>query len=277
MHFRVALVHHHPLPVVPAETVPPGTMSDKWLDRLEGVLRVLMGEQTNVFKNSGSLLKQSLDYKVDLILHGHQHHSWYSCINYPHQMGGRLLVAGAPSAVMPGHSRTGYSVYRLYATGNVEVFERTTAPTPLEYQNSPGTPFWVMSPSEQRIRRRDKIIEQLRGKIVRKVGTAYGKVRARDLLHSTEIDEDGNAIRRIVFYGLEAIDGECDRIPITRYVPSGYVSCLRRPRVRIIESSYDRYRDVQWIEGGALQNWCWITLQKALVRRLKPQIRLKAP
>lgn len=251
MPFRVTLVHHHPLPVVPAETVTVCTKPTSVRGRIKEAWRVLMGEQTNLFKNSGSFIKQAMENRVDLILHGHQHHSWYSCINYPHRDGGRLLVAGAPSILMPGHARMGYSIYRLYSSGNIEVIERTTAPNPIEFQNSPGTPFFVMPPSELRETRRQKIIDQLKGGGVPRIDTSYGLAKARLVLHQTTIDEHGNAIRRITFYGLEAMNADCNNLPLTRYVPSGYVSCLRRPLVKILEDS-DRYREVEWIEGGPL-------------------------
>lgn len=243
--FRIVLVHHHPLPVVSSEYVPDFPIKLGLSDRIQNILRVLMGEQTNVFKNPGVLLKKAMDHKADLILHGHQHHSWYSSISYPHQLSRRMLVAGAPSISHPGHGRTGYVVYKLFSNGNIEVIERTTATVPIEYEDTRGTPFSLLSKDEARHVRREKAVEQIEQHEGSVPNRAYGLARAKKLIHSTQILESGNAIRSLTFLDLRSTE-QCEFIPISRYVPSGYCSYLALPRVRILENC-DYYEKAEWV------------------------------
>lgn len=117
--FRVCLVHHHPLPVVAAERP---TYADG-AGKLEDVVD---SEQGMVFNNAGTFLHSANESAVDLVLHGHRHHSQFTVVRYPR--GGEdhsMFVAGGGSIGEETRGQASYNVIRLRATGNVGVVQRT--------------------------------------------------------------------------------------------------------------------------------------------------------
>lgn len=116
--FRIALVHHHPLPVASAERL----LRDANDHRIGDVLG---SEQGMVFKHAGAFLYGARAKKVNLVLHGHQHHSQYTVIRNPladteHTM----LVAGGGSIGELTDRCAKYNVVRLHRSGGVELAEQ---------------------------------------------------------------------------------------------------------------------------------------------------------
>ncbi len=69
---KIALVHHHPLPVSGAEVDTP----EAWYEQI--MRRKLVGlPQSMVLLNSGTFLQRLLDLDFRLVLHGHLHHRGY--------------------------------------------------------------------------------------------------------------------------------------------------------------------------------------------------------
>jgi 3',5'-cyclic AMP phosphodiesterase CpdA len=71
--YRIALVHHHPLPVPPAELLEVG---DSRLDRFARK-RVVGSVETMLLRNGGKLIQSLVKDRFQLVLHGHFH-----CTNY---------------------------------------------------------------------------------------------------------------------------------------------------------------------------------------------------
>lgn len=89
---RIALVHHHPLPI-------PDSKITEGLTSFEPFL---------VLRNAGIVLKELNGCDVDLILHGHKHYSTFSRLGYSidHSVEGEIAVLGAGSAGVT-HSEAG--------------------------------------------------------------------------------------------------------------------------------------------------------------------------
>lgn len=81
---RIALVHHHPLPIPDARITEGLTSFEPFL----------------VLRNSGVLLRELNRCDVDLILHGHKHYSSFSRLGYSldHKTEGEIAVLAAGSA-----------------------------------------------------------------------------------------------------------------------------------------------------------------------------------
>lgn len=118
VHYRLLALHHHVVPVVPAEEI-------KQLD-----------PSYSLTLDAGQITYAAQRYGVDLILHGHQHHPFAGCLaRSPHdgdfQVGRSLAIHGAGSAgVKRGHigpgGRNSYSVLSFSEHG-VEVEVRSTS------------------------------------------------------------------------------------------------------------------------------------------------------
>jgi 3',5'-cyclic AMP phosphodiesterase CpdA len=188
--FRVALVHHHPLPVVPSEFLrlgPPATTKQK----IEDVFQVAQGEQTMLFKNGGTFLCGALRTRVNLILHGHQHRSWFTSVRYPTVAGDhRMLVAAAGSIgeMTDGYCR--YNIVRLYRNGNIRVLERSRANNPPEYEGAER--LRLFGDGELRLARHDLARRQIVAQDSRNAPTV-GLAEADQILRHIEIREDGSA------------------------------------------------------------------------------------
>lgn len=89
---RIALVHHHPLPI-------PDSKITEGLTSFEPFL---------VLRNAGIVLRELNRCDVDLILHGHKHYSSFSRLGYSidHRVEGEIAVLGAGSAGVT-HSEQG--------------------------------------------------------------------------------------------------------------------------------------------------------------------------
>ena len=118
VHYRLLTLHHHVVPIVPAEEI-------KQLD-----------PSYSLTLDAGQITYAAFRYGVDLILHGHQHHPFSgSLARPPHQddfqVGRSLAIHGAGSAgvkrahIGPG-GRNSYSVLTFSETG-VEVQVRSTS------------------------------------------------------------------------------------------------------------------------------------------------------
>ncbi len=81
---RIALIHHHPLPI-------PDSKISRGLTSFEPFL---------VLRNAGILLRELNRCDVDLVLHGHKHYTSFSRLGYSldHRTEGEIAVLGAGSA-----------------------------------------------------------------------------------------------------------------------------------------------------------------------------------
>jgi hypothetical protein len=92
-HYRVALVHHHllPLPDRPQEFI--GGLGDK-------ISSATYDEAFKLLKNAGLATDILLEASVDLVLHGHEHKEFAASVKYHdrHSAGHVMAVVGGPAA-----------------------------------------------------------------------------------------------------------------------------------------------------------------------------------
>jgi 3',5'-cyclic AMP phosphodiesterase CpdA len=107
--YRVALVHHHllPLPDRPAE-----------FDRgAQKIKRKVYDESTKLLSNAGLVTNILLESSIDLVLHGHEHKQFAASVKY-HDRGwsGHIMsVVGGPAA------NSGFQVITFAASGDAEL------------------------------------------------------------------------------------------------------------------------------------------------------------
>jgi hypothetical protein len=240
--FRACLVHHHPLPIASAEAL--RETSSDGSGRIKNILSVVMGEQTNMFKNGGSFLFGCLDNEIDIVMHGHQHHSWFSNIQYPAKSTRRLLVSGAGSAGKETDSRYSYCVYRLEVNGNIEVEELTTLRSPVKYEKT--VEFFVYDYGEIRQSRRHKLIEQLKNEKLPDADCKYGVATAEEYVRTTKIGMDGNASTVRLYRKLKSTGPPIRSVPINAASGEGFVGHAVPPKISIIENPDNYYTSLKW-------------------------------
>lgn len=242
--FRIVLVHHHPLPVVPAEALRDKKPPVGIVTKAKNLFTTLTSEQTNVFKNSGTFLLKCLGNDVDLIMHGHQHRTWFSNVQYPARSDKRLLVAGAPSAGVPVDGGYGYCLYELDLTGNIKVTERRTPVNPIGYSSS--QPFFLYGNDELRTTRRRHIINQLEGFNIVELGCQYGIATADELIRHLRIYEDGNARMTYTYNNLVPRGRETlAQLPIRTFAQGLFLG-LEPPSIRILRDQNAYYQSPEW-------------------------------
>jgi hypothetical protein len=239
--FRACMVHHHPLPVAAAESF--RNPQQRGQSKLQNMVSVVMGEQTNMFKNGGSFIFHCLDNEVDIVMHGHQHYSWFSNIQYPAKNMQRLLVSGAASAGTPSDNRYCYCIYRLESTGNIKVEEHTSLHNLVRYEKT--LDFAVYDYAGMRSTRRRKLIEQMSAKPDDR-GCKLGIAEAEEYLHTTRIGLDGNAYIVRVYRNLRPIgDAPVKCVPI-RASSSGFLGHEDPPKIAIVHDQDNYYRAIKW-------------------------------
>lgn len=242
--FRTCLIHHHPLPVVPAEALRERIKEAGIFETLRGAWQVLTGEQTNLFKNGGSFLFAALEAKVDLVMHGHQHRSWFSNIQYPTESQRRLLVAAAGSAGKLTGNCYRYSIYQLDVNGNIRVIERSTEPNPVKYRDRQN--FSLYEYYEVRSGRREKLVRQLTDVTIPELKSKYGVAIADQATRIVKIREDGNARLTTTFKNLRASRDPVAEIPLRSVSTLGYRGYEFAPRIVIEDDPYNYYTTVHW-------------------------------
>jgi len=233
--FRVCLLHHHPLPVVPAETYHQLSSDPAVLERFGGFTKTLMGVQTTVLRNAGTFMCAAVSAGVDLVLHGHEHSAWGSEIRYPTASDfHRMLVVAAGSARIPVADAYTYNVVNLYRDGRIEVTQRTLEKNQTTF--SARSRFPNYDSASLRSDRRRRTEKQLEGRPIesdllpdRKL--RYGAMRADRVANKTVLSSDGNAQVTRSFEGLRATDQDVRYLPIIQYSPHGYLGLGGEPKV----------------------------------------------
>ncbi len=102
---RIALVHHHPLPI-------PHSTTKESLTSIEAFL---------VLRNAGTLLHELGKHHFDLVLHGHKHYSAFSRLSYsvPSRPAGELAViaAGSPTVRHDEAGRNAFNLVDIHPSG----------------------------------------------------------------------------------------------------------------------------------------------------------------
>jgi predicted MPP superfamily phosphohydrolase len=101
---RIALIHHHPLPVPAAEILDP----QHWAERTAG--RVFEGApEMMLLRNAGVFLERLLDLDFSMVLHGHLHchHYWGPVYGVKHRDRWLEVISGASFCTMDGRRSFG--------------------------------------------------------------------------------------------------------------------------------------------------------------------------
>jgi 3',5'-cyclic AMP phosphodiesterase CpdA len=132
--YRIALVHHHPLPIPYADS--------QSLTNQEGFL---------VLNNAGTFMRQMTNSDFDLILHGHKHYSNFTRVSYQLNESDRAeigVIAAGTGTIRDGNAekQNSYNVIRIYENerASVEQLEFNISRAPHFAQHAPF-PFDVYS------------------------------------------------------------------------------------------------------------------------------------
>jgi hypothetical protein len=171
--YRIALVHHHPLPIP----------YDEW------------AEQTLILRNAGAFLRVIMRAGVRLVLHGHKHRWSFARITVdaegaePREVGvlaGQSVTSGTAH---DGTVRWGFNLLTVDPDGGVQVTQYTSEGGPFE----PRHRFYVEdAPSTTRALSRDARERH---------GVSAGAVRVM-----TTVSEDGDAHMRIEIAGFRVVE-----------------------------------------------------------------------
>jgi 3',5'-cyclic AMP phosphodiesterase CpdA len=142
--YKLALVHHHPMPIPLAESPP---------TRFEG-------DEFHLMRNAGSFMKVCLDLGIDFILHGHQHAEGCSVVEFPRherdengQEKRRVVILGAGS-VQDGRRNNicSYNLLRILPNHECKVDVRHRAYRSIEPQYDLSRQFPLVSNEDYRRR-----------------------------------------------------------------------------------------------------------------------------
>ena len=241
--FRVCLLHHHPLPVVAAETFREAAADPGLRENIDAWYRVATGPQTSLLKNAGAFLWAAAEHSVDLVLHGHEHHAWVSELRYPRaRHTHRLLVAAAASAGSEAAGAFGYNVATLDVDGRVVITQKVLERNLRRYEVLRSYPDY--SDSDLRSLRYEKAVAALREEGRRAAalvvgGPRPGGLRAARIAQVNRLGADGNVRITRRFEDLEAMDGSIRVLPLTVLSP-GYTGLGSIPRVRRLDRQPSR-------------------------------------
>lgn len=242
--FRVCLLHHHPLPVVPAENYRELATDAGAVDKIKASIKVLTGSQTTLLKNAGGFLSSAIAAQVDLVLHGHEHKPWISELRYP-GIGGlnRILVGAAGSAGVETADAYAYNVATLHRDASIRLVQRRLVRSMPQFENEknsgesqePG--YSAPSPGELRELRHRKAVgllsrHALPGSEYSAMQLTYGALRADKATRVTRLQLNGNAYVTRSFENLEATDAEVRYLPLVSRSVGGYQGVGTRPNIR---------------------------------------------
>lgn len=232
--FRVSLVHHHPLPVIPVEYF--RQSKNQISNKNKGLSDIFQGEQGTLFKNPGSFLYGALKTGVNLILHGHQHYSWFTEVRYPSiNDEHRMLVAGAASIGAMTNGKCKYNLIRLYRNGNITVEERSRERNPPDYKGEERLRLY--KDSELRMTRNTQIKKRLDGEPVSTYPEfKYNMAKAEQIVRYFDIQQDGSAYFSATFTNLRATDRNVYKLMLANHYSRDVYT--ERPVVKPIDSHY---------------------------------------
>jgi 3',5'-cyclic AMP phosphodiesterase CpdA len=153
---KIALVHHHPMPIPLAE----------------GRSGVTEADQFHLMRNAGTFLNLCIDNKIDFVLHGHKHARSCSTVSIPRRDGRdhSVVVIGAGSGQVPFDNTCSYNLLRQNADRSWDLIVRERVDRdegPSDYKEeevlrimSPDQyrhRMWASSPHEIGVRRLDMV------------------------------------------------------------------------------------------------------------------------
>ncbi len=176
---KIALLHHHPMPIADAE-----------------MLDLKRREEFLLLKNAGAFMKAMASNNMDIVLHGHKHFPGYSRTGFILEDDvyyTSIVAAGSAGKADPFYS---YNIITIDNEGEIEVEHRISIKG--EYAKL-RKKFPLLSYEEFRINRRKRFIRSYEGGIEFSVDS---------LRQYVEIKGDGSAFLEINFEKLKSFDGE---------------------------------------------------------------------
>jgi predicted phosphodiesterase len=136
--YRIALLHHHPLPI-PYDT---------------------SQEPLMIMEDAGAFLSEISNQRIPLVLHGHKHHHHFSRVTINagmnEQFEASVLAAGTATAgKRPGRFGFNFNLVTIEADGNARVL--VILSLPLSHPDEPGAVYAVLSIGSKR--RASKLME----------------------------------------------------------------------------------------------------------------------
>lgn len=201
---KIALVHHHPMPISETEK-----------------RAVRDGEEFVLLKNAGTFMKEMVKGKIDLVLHGHKHFVGYSRTRFPLVDGvHEVAIVAAGSAGQPFNDIYSYNLLTVPADGPIKVEQRVLNKGTYE------TSFSFTMPenyTEWRQIRFQKFLNQ-------KPITVVGEVDFTEVA----VKESGDSERHAIVKGMEAKEEDVECL---KWVSASVVAkfeepvclCLNRP------------------------------------------------
>jgi 3',5'-cyclic AMP phosphodiesterase CpdA len=136
---KIALVHHHPMPIPLAE----------------GLVGLTEADQFHLMRNAGTFLNLCIESEIDFVLHGHKHARSCSRVSIP-QRDGRdrsVVVIGAGSGQVPFDNTCSYNLLRQNADRSWDLIARQRldrAEGPSDYREEEV--LRIVSPDQNRHR-----------------------------------------------------------------------------------------------------------------------------
>ena len=176
---KIALLHHHPMPIADAE-----------------MLDLKRREEFLLLKNAGAFMKAMASNNMDIVLHGHKHFPGYSRTGFILEDDvyyTSIVAAGSVGKADPFYS---YNIITIDNEGEIKVEHRISQKG--EYQKL-RKQFPLLSDEEFRFNRRKRLIRSYESRINFSVDS---------LLQYVEIKDDGSAFLEVNFENLRSFDGE---------------------------------------------------------------------
>lgn len=250
--FRICLVHHHPLPVIDADADPEVAPNERAQARgaskvfrrigsvfswIGSIFPTFMGAQGNVFKRAGRFLKAVTESRVDLVLHGHQHHPQISILRYPEaERNYPLMVVGGGSLGDTRDRMPMYNVVRLFRNGNIDVVrhERTTVKSDV-HEYPAKTSVKLFSDSGHRYEQSDWMRHSLINKPLREGeinGPSFCMAECDRITRDIRMHDDGSARYHVAVTNLRASDKDKPVPWLPMPVRTGSHATIESPKIK---------------------------------------------
>jgi hypothetical protein len=114
---KLALVHHHPLPVATSENLAPEGMVEGWTGK-----KLVGAPEHMIFRNAGMFLETLLQHDFRAVLHGHLHYRGY--FRVARSIGAREqmleVFSGASLGAPPRNGRHGFHLLKIRRDGTLD-------------------------------------------------------------------------------------------------------------------------------------------------------------
>jgi predicted MPP superfamily phosphohydrolase len=148
-HRRIALIHHHPLPVPASEILDPQHLLERTVGRVvEGAPEMML------LRNAGVFLQRLLNLDFSLVLHGHLHRPHYWGPLYGVKDRRRCLEVISGASLCPVDGRRGFGLLELFDDGSASYVNHWATKEGLQGSDAP-----LLSVAYDRVRQR--LVERL--------------------------------------------------------------------------------------------------------------------